>query len=342
MSALSLQSVFVAVLFLSACATTAERDASKAEAEKARAAAIKVAQSFATYKKEATDEADKLKQALAQSKAEMESARAERDRNAAEIEVLRKESDRLKHESSEEMTSLRNDRAAVAAQLESARADVTRISGELETVRRSLQEKESAGSPVVVTTTLVPPPDLEQKVRHLEGEAAKSAEDRQRLERRADELTRLLETARQAEADAKQKAADPIRIRIVDRLLFDSGEADLRTGGCSVLKRVADRLRQVNDYQIRIEGHTDNKQPKAKLRSRYPSNWDLSSARATNVVRCLIRDGGVSAERVSAVGYGSSRPIASNDTDEGRRRNRRVEIVLYPTVATEVAKESEQ
>jgi chemotaxis protein MotB len=106
------------------------------------------------------------------------------------------------------------------------------------------------------------------------------------------------------------------------------------------LKRVAARLREAPDYQIRIEGHTDSKPPKPALRSRYPTNWELSSARATNVLRCLIRDGGLPADRLLAVGYGATRPVAGNETEEGRRRNRRVEIVLYPPAVTEVAGDS--
>src|SRR6185436_15810708 len=82
---------FVAVLVLAGCATTAERDASRAEAEKARAAAIKVAQSFADYKKQASSEADRLNQELAASKGQLETTRTERDRTKAEIEELRKE-----------------------------------------------------------------------------------------------------------------------------------------------------------------------------------------------------------------------------------------------------------
>ena len=332
----------VPLLLFVGCASTAELEASKADAEKARAAAIKVAQSFATYKKEATTEAEKLKQDLAASQASVEAVRSERDRAAADNEALRRDAERLKRESAEEIASLRNERAAVEAQLTSARADATRVSEELESVRQKLQGKEQGGSPVVVTTTLVPPPDLEQKLRALEEEAVKGTEDRQRLERRASELERMLEVAQRSEQDAVKKASAPIRLRIVDRLLFDSGEAELKTGGCKLLKPVAERLRQVTDYQFRIEGHTDNKPPRERLRSRYASNWELSSARAANVVRCLVRDGGLPADRVSAVGYGSSRPIAGNETEDGRRRNRRVEIVLFPILATEVARESEQ
>jgi len=339
MAGIRAPSGFLAVLILAGCATTAEIEASKAEAEKARAAAIKVAQSFANYKKESAEEADKLKQELAASKTQLETARAERDRTAADAEALHKEMDQLQRASSEEIAALKTERAAVAAQLDTARADTGRAYEELDAVRRKLQAKEQEASPVIVTTTLVPPPGVEEKLRSLENEVVKNTEERLRLERRKDELEQLLEAARQAEAEAASKPAVPVRFRIVDRLLFDSGEVELRAGGCKLLKPVAERLRQAADHQIRIEGHTDNKPPKPKLQSRYPSNWELSSARAANIVRCLIRDGGLPPERVSAIGYGASHPIASNDTAEGRRRNRRVEIVLFPSISTELAKE---
>lgn len=122
---------------------------------------------------------------------------------------------------------------------------------------------------------------------------------------------------------------DGVVISLAGNVLFDSGRAELRPQGLDLLDDLAAKLRDMpND--IRIEGHTDNV---AIATSLYPSNWELSSARATTVGRYLIEHGGIAAKRVGAVGYGEWRPVASNDSREGRAQNRRVDVViLFPQV----------
>ena len=127
-----------------------------------------------------------------------------------------------------------------------------------------------------------------------------------------------------------QQVRDQLTINMVDRVLFDSGQAQVKPAGIKVLKQVGDVLNKITDKQIRIEGHTDNVPISAKLQDKFKTNWELSTARATNVVRYLIDQGGVGRQHLSAVGYAETRPIASNDTDEGRSSNRRIEIVLHP------------
>jgi chemotaxis protein MotB len=184
--------------------------------------------------------------------------------------------------------------------------------------------------------TVTAPPELTEKLKRLEGEVALSLQERQRLERRAAELEQQLQAKLKADSGPPSRRREgSIRITIVDRLLFESGDAELKPVGCKVLKQFGEKLRQSTDKQIHVEGHTDNKLPKPKMRDRYPSNWELSTARANSVVRCLIKDGGVPPAMLSAVGYADSRPVADNDTEEGRRKNRRVEIILYPKTPTE-------
>jgi len=93
----------------------------------------------------------------------------------------------------------------------------------------------------------------------------------------------------------------------------------------------------VTDKQIRIEGHTDNVPIGPKIIERFPTNWELSTARASSVVRYLIEKGGVNRASLSAVGYAENRPVASNGTLDGQAENRRIEIVLYPKDISEVA-----
>lgn len=113
-------------------------------------------------------------------------------------------------------------------------------------------------------------------------------------------------------------------IVLQDKILFDTGQAALRSESEGFLSTVADLLATMS-YEVRVEGHTDDR-PISSFR--YPSNWELSSARASAVIRYFIEKGRMDPERLSAVGYGEHRPVADNDTPEGRAKNRRVEIVI--------------
>jgi chemotaxis protein MotB len=128
--------------------------------------------------------------------------------------------------------------------------------------------------------------------------------------------------------------ADRLSLNIVDKILFPSGEADISDQGKEVLKRVGAVLKQAKDKTIRIEGHTDNVPIHKHLQARFATNWELSTARATHVVRFLQDDVGIEAASLEAVGRGEYHPIASNKTPAGRGQNRRIEIILFPRVGT--------
>jgi chemotaxis protein MotB len=191
--------------------------------------------------------------------------------------------------------------------------------------------------------------DLEQARQRADAEAAEKArlekdrlakeEEVRRLTRTQEELSKSLQDEISKGNITIQQVRDKLTINMVDRVLFDSGQAQVKPDGIKVLKQVGDILKTVEDKQIRIEGHTDNVPISAKLQSRYKTNWELSTARATNVVRYLIDHGGVNRQYLSAVGYADTRPIASNDSDEGRSSNRRIEIVLHPKDLTEITGE---
>ncbi len=128
-----------------------------------------------------------------------------------------------------------------------------------------------------------------------------------------------------------------LRVRIVrgrmvvelpEGILFDSGRAELKDEGETTLAEVAQVLRDIPNRQFQIAGHTDN----VPIRSRrYPSNWELSTARAVTVSKFLLEQG-VDTGRLSAAGYAETQPVSSNDTPEGRAQNRRIEIVLMPNL----------
>ncbi|OYV67373.1 MAG: chemotaxis protein MotB [Deltaproteobacteria bacterium 21-66-5] len=120
-----------------------------------------------------------------------------------------------------------------------------------------------------------------------------------------------------------------LTVKMVDSILFDSGKAEVKKGGLEILGKVISILKDVTDKSIRIEGHTDNVQIVGALTKRYPTNWELSAARAINVTRYL-QDQGIDPGNLSAIAYGEWKPVAENDTAEGRAKNRRIEIILVP------------
>lgn len=120
-----------------------------------------------------------------------------------------------------------------------------------------------------------------------------------------------------------------LTVNMVDAILFDSGKAEIKPEGLVVLGKVIEILKSVDDKAIRIEGHTDAVPISGTLAQRYPTNWELSAARAINVARYLQKQA-IDPTLLSAAGFGEFKPVAENDTVEGRAKNRRIEIVLVP------------
>ncbi|MDH4098587.1 MAG: OmpA family protein [Nitrospira sp.] len=171
----------------------------------------------------------------------------------------------------------------------------------------------------------------------LVGQVAKL--DEEKAEKEA-EIKRLTGTYQDLEASLRSEIAkgdikikqvrDRLTINVVDRILFDSGSAKIKPEGIKVMKTVGEVLKKVTDKQIRIDGHTDNVPISARLKERFPSNWELSTSRATSVVRYLVDEAGIGPEVLTAAGHADTQPVAANDTEDGRMHNRRIEIALYP------------
>jgi chemotaxis protein MotB len=115
-------------------------------------------------------------------------------------------------------------------------------------------------------------------------------------------------------------------LTIADRMLFASGEAAISGSAYALLDKIARLIKKLG-VQVDIEGHTDNRPISTAA---FPSNWELSTTRAVNVLRHLIRVDGVQAQSVSAVGFSEYHPVAPNDTAQNRALNRRVEIIFRP------------
>jgi chemotaxis protein MotB len=120
---------------------------------------------------------------------------------------------------------------------------------------------------------------------------------------------------------------DKLTVNVVEEILFASGSAEVKANGLVVLKKVVDVLKNIKDKSIRVEGHTDNVKIGSPLINKYPTNWELSAARAINVTKYL-QSRGIDPAVLSATAYGEYHPIADNSTPEGRAKNRRIAIVL--------------
>jgi chemotaxis protein MotB len=121
-----------------------------------------------------------------------------------------------------------------------------------------------------------------------------------------------------------------LSVDVTDKLLFASGEAEVSPRGKALLSKIGAVLATLEDRNIHVVGHTDDSPPSAKIAATFPTNWELSVARATHVVRYLQDEAKVPAKRLVAVGRGQHEPVASNVNSKGRARNRRIEILLTP------------
>jgi chemotaxis protein MotB len=195
-----------------------------------------------------------------------------------------------------------------------------------------------------------------ERVRELEGQLAQAKQERTALDERLSELQAENEALaqrladRQARADARSKQfcqlmaqlrqmieSGKINVRIIrnrmvvelpEEILFPSGQAVLKKGGRNALGEIADVLSGLEGRDFQVAGHTDNLPID---NDKFSSNWELSTQRAVNVTAQLIEQG-LDADRVAATGYAATRPIADNETEEGRAKNRRIEIVLMPNL----------
>ncbi len=220
-----------------------------------------------------------------------------------------------------------SENAQLQSDLDAARRELTQAQARIDELARQNEELrgllEARGADLTDMAAL-----RERLQRELEAARAREAADRERL-------ASLRAMARQFR---DMIAAGQLRVRIVrgnmvvelpDNVLFDSGRAELRDAGQETLGRVAEVLSRVPSRNFLVAGHTDNV-PLGR-RSRYESNWELSAARGVAVVRYLAEHG-MSPERLAAAGYADTQPVASNDSEEGRAQNRRIEIIVLPNL----------
>jgi chemotaxis protein MotB len=170
---------------------------------------------------------------------------------------------------------------------------------------------------------------MENKESALDAKLRENEEEQRKLQETYDGLIASMKKEMKAGQIEVTQMRDGLRVNVSQDILFDSGSAALDKNGIEVLGRVATQLKKSSQQQILVIGHTDNKPIGAALSKKYPSNWELAGARASSVVR-LFDDAGLSNKRMLAVSVADSQPVASNKTEQGRAKNRRIEIRLRP------------
>lgn len=160
------------------------------------------------------------------------------------------------------------------------------------------------------------------------------------VRQKQEKISDLEKTRREIETSLKEQIAQKdikieeiegrLKVTFVDKILFDSGSVTIKEKGRQVLLRLADSFKNNDAQNIIVEGHTDDMKIGPALQQRFPTNWELSTARATAVVRFLQEKGNIAPERLTASGYSFYKPVAANDSEEGRRQNRRIEIIMVP------------
>jgi len=175
--------------------------------------------------------------------------------------------------------------------------------------------------------------DSKKRIDSLEQEKAQLQATSQQKATQYDALVaNLTDEVKKGELQVRQYR-DMLTVDVAEQLFFDSGRADLKDTGKAVLKKVGEAVKGYEDKVIRVVGHTDNVPIKTKT---FPSNWELSVARATTVVRYL-QEVGVPPDRMVASGRAEYQPVAENDTADGRKKNRRIEITLIDRKLVEEA-----
>jgi len=173
--------------------------------------------------------------------------------------------------------------------------------------------------------------ELRQKIAALE------SENKELLKAREEKVKEVSNTYEKLLQDMKSEISQgqvtiselkgKLTVNMEAAILFDSGKADVKPDGLTILQKMVETLKGVTDRAIRIEGHTDNVTIVGALTRVFPTNWELSAARAINVARYLQRQG-LDPAVLSAAAFGEYKPVSDNGTKEGRAKNRRIEITL--------------
>jgi chemotaxis protein MotB len=227
--------------------------------------------------------------------------------------------------------ALTDENNALKDQIKKLNGDLTTMSNQRDELDKLLKAKSDDLSKAIN--------ESRKKVADLEAENTKLKENVAQLQTKSQEVEKQSNTYKELMQEMKGEIAQgqiaitelkgKLTMDVVDKILFASGESAVKKEGLAVLKRVVDILKNMKDKNIRVEGHTDNIQITSRLAKVYPSNWELSAARAINVTKYLQQQG-IDPKILSATAFGEFQPLADNSTPEGRAKNRRIAIILLP------------
>jgi chemotaxis protein MotB len=243
-----------------------------------------------------------------------------------EAETLTKNLDELQ----QRYAKLSSDNAALKVAFEKLTAEAAGLTADKKGLEDLLKAKSDTLSKNIT--------ELRQKVSELEGENKKLRENIAEIQRVKEEKVKEVSgTYEQLLANMKNEIAQgqvtiselkgKLTVNMEAAILFDSGKADVKPEGLTILVKMVDTLKGLSDKSIRIEGHTDNVQIVGGLTRTFPTNWELSAARAINVTRYL-QEQGIDPANLSAAAFAEYKPVADNSTKEGKAKNRRIEITL--------------
>lgn len=240
----------------------------------------------------------------------------ERQRLADELEAARRQNGALSSRVSELERQLA-DRDHEIAHLRSGTGDHEALSSQLSATRGDLGQLQSERDRLAAELAAA-----KERIADLEGQLGASKGSLAQAEK---DLLKALRPEISKGTVSVNQAGDALTINLASSLLYDSGQDQLKAGGADALRRVGNVLKDFPEKSVHVAGYTDNVAIKGALAKKFPSNKELSDARADSAAQAL-RDGGVGT--LTAAGHGESDPVASNNTAAGRAKNRRVEVVV--------------
>ncbi|SHJ96484.1 chemotaxis protein MotB [Malonomonas rubra DSM 5091] len=264
------------------------------------------------------NEADQLSQDVAQLENDVATLQQEKKQqqddmsklNARLVEVLQQNS------------KLQRSLLAASAEQERKEGDISRHQQRINMLQDQLNDMQQTNDNLLAT--------IEELQQQVEKERIAKEARLAKVKNTYDQLVGALEEEIERGELTISNLEGKLSVNMLNKILFDSGKAEVKPEGKKVLSSLGGVLNQFPDKALRIEGHTDNVQISSRLIEKFPSNWELSTARATNIVHYLQDQGGVPGERLATCGYSEYQPVADNETPEGRAENRRTEIVLVP------------
>lgn len=270
-----------------------------------------------TYQQK-VNEADLLNRDVSQLTADIKQLRQEKKAlqtemsklNARLVEVLQQNS------------KLQRNLLAAGAEQERTEGDVSRRQQQINALRGQLADMQQSNETLLAT--------IEQLQQQVEKERVAREARLAKVKNTYDQLVSALEGELKRGELTISNLKGKLSVNLLNSILFDSGKTEIKPAGRKVLQSLGDVLNKFPDKALQIEGHTDNVQISSRLIEKFPSNWELSTARATSVVHFLQDKVGLPGDRLVASGYSEYRPVASNDTPEGRAQNRRIQILLVP------------